>query len=120
MGTNRKPLRQILKEGKLHLQGVLALVRLFVLAEEGAGVLDLPGQLRIDLGRTQRRLPESLGENGLRFAVREMPGSDQDKSPRQLQASINGSGNAARNIDNPRAGPCRRWRFAAAIPLRWR
>ena len=87
--------RQILKKRKLHLEGVLGLVRHRVLAKLGIGNSELACEFRIDLRAAQRRLPSSVGNNSLRLAAREMSRPEQKKTPRQFHARINSSSNVA-------------------------
>jgi hypothetical protein len=85
-----------LKKRKLYFQRVLALMRHTILAKQGRRGSEFTGKIRVDLRAAQRRLPGSLGINGLRFAARKVPWPKQKKPPRQFQLSVNGSGNMTR------------------------
>src|SRR4029077_12784698 len=71
-GHETKITRQILQKRKLHFESVLGLVRHAILAKRGISVFKLAGKLRIDLRAAERRLPGTLGKNGLRLAAWEM------------------------------------------------
>src|SRR5690242_6379334 len=75
---------------------MLALMRHAIFGKPRTRDSELAREARIDLRPAQRRLPGSLGNNGLRFAVRKVPWPEQKKSPWQFQLSVNRSGNVPR------------------------